>query len=80
MLDSFAVTNHEHQKADSPAGQHIIEYAGSSKVFDWLIIYKRSNAEKLTTVEAPLVWKRKLNLNSRDEYRGREFPLKYELT
>ena len=67
----------EHQKSDSPVGQHVAECCGQSEAFEWRLIDKSNNVEKLLTLEALQKSKRKPHLNKRGEYRSRELTLKY---
>ena len=67
----------EHQKTDSPVGQHVSECCGTAKAFNWRIIDQSSEPQKLMTLEAIHIRQRKPAPNTRDEYRSRELTLKY---
>ena len=42
----------EHQKIDSPVEQHVAKCCGQSKAFEWQLIDKSNDVEKLLTFEA----------------------------
>ena len=67
----------EHQKKDSPVGQHLVECCGTTHNVKWEILDARPGVEKLMTIEAIYIKRVKPQLNTRDEYRGRELTLKY---
>ena len=67
----------EHQKKDSPVGQHLVECCGTTHNVKWEILDACRGVEKLMTIEAISIKKLKPQLNTRDEYRGRELTLKY---
>ena len=67
----------EHQKSDSPVGQHVAECCGQSKAFEWRLNDKSNDVEKLLTLEALQKSKRKPHVNSRGEYRSRKLTKKY---
>ena len=67
----------EHQKKDSPVGQHLVECCGTKHNVKWEIIDACRGVEKLMATEAIYIEKLKPQLNERDKYRGRELTLKY---
>ena len=67
----------EHQKPDSPVGQHVSKCCGTAKAFNWRIIDQGSEPQKLMTLEAIHIRQPKPALKTRDEYRSRELTLKY---
>ena len=64
----------EHQKKDSPVGQHLVECGGTAHI-EWDILDECPGVEKLMAIEAIYIKKLKPQLNTRDEYRGRELTL-----
>ena len=67
----------EHQKQCSSVGQHLVECCGTTHNVKWEILDACRVVEKLMTIEAIYIKKLKPQLNTRDEYRGRELTLKY---
>ena len=67
----------EHQQKDSPVGQHLVECCGTTQSVKWEILDACCGVEKLMMIEAIYIKKLKPQLNTRDEYRGRELTLKY---
>ena len=67
----------EHQKKDSPVGQHLVECCGTTHNVKREILDACRGVEKLMTIEAIYIKKLKPQLNTRDEYRVRELTLKY---
>ena len=69
----------EHKKADSPLGLHLqqCQLEGNSADLSWEIIDRSNNQTKLLTLEAIHIRKEKPGLNTRDEFRSREFTLKF---
>ena len=67
----------EHQEKDSPVGQHLIECFGKLHNIKWEILDACRGVEMLMTIEAIYIKKLKPQLNTLDEYRGRELTLKY---
>ena len=67
----------EHQKKDSPVGQHFVEYCGTTHNVKWENLDSCREVEKLMTIEAIYIKKLRPQINTRDEYRGRELKLKY---
>ena len=65
----------EHLKKDS--GQHLVECCGTTHNVKWEILDACRGVEKLMTIEAIYIKNLKPQLNTRDEYRGRELKLKY---
>ena len=62
----------EDQKKDSPVGQHLVEGCGTTPNVKWEILDACRGVEKLMTIEATYIKKQKPQLNTRDEYRGRD--------
>ena len=67
----------EHQKNDSPVEQHLFECCGATHNVKWEILDACRGVEKLMTIEVIYIKKLKPQINTRDEYRGRELTLKY---
>ena len=67
----------EHQKKDSPVGQHLVECCGTTHNVKWEILDACRGVEKLMKIEAIYIKRVKPQLNTRGEYRGRELTLKY---
>ena len=67
----------EYQKTDSPVGQHIVECCGALTAFNYKIIDECQESEKLMTIEAIHISRRKPQLNTRDESKSRELTLKH---
>ena len=67
----------EHRKKDSPVGQHLVEYCGTTHNVKWEILDACRGVEKLMTIEAIYIKKQKPQLNKRDENCERELTLKY---
>ena len=67
----------EHQKKGSPVGQHLVECFGTTHNVKWETLDACRGVEKLMTIEAIYIKKLKPQLNTRDEFRGRELTLKY---
>ena len=65
----------EHRKKDSPVTQHLVECCGTTHNVNWEIHDACREVEKLMTIEAIYIKKLKPQLNTRDEYRGRELIL-----
>ena len=70
--------NEEHKKTDSPVGLHLqqCQLEGNSADLSWEIIDKSNNQTKFLTLEAIQIRREKPGLNTRDEFRNRELPLK----
>ena len=66
----------EHVMADSPMGVHAIDCNGDKTAFQWKILDQFSNQSKLMTLGALYIRTLKPAINTRDEYRTRELPLK----
>ena len=73
----FTTRISEHQKKDSLVGQRFFECCGTTHNVKWEILDACRGVEKLMTIEAIYIKKLKPELNTRDEYRGRELTLKY---
>ena len=67
----------EHQKKDSTVGQHLFECCGAAHNIEWEIFDTCRGIENLVTIEKIYIKKLKPQLNTCDEYRGRELILKY---
>ena len=67
----------QHQKTDSPVGKHVVEGCGSLAAFIFNIIDQCQDSEKLMTIEALRISRRKPQMNTRDEYKSREQTLEY---
>ena len=68
----------EHRKEDTPVGQ-LIRQCGSESgksEFKWKIIDQASSSIKLLTLEALHIRKERPAINTRDELRSRELPLR----
>ena len=67
----------DHQKMNSQVGQHLVGWFGYTKDIECKILDACRTVENLMTIEAIYVGKLKRELNTHDEYRGRELMLKY---
>ena len=56
----------EHQKKDSPVGQHLVECCGTTHNVKWEILDACRGVEKLMTIEAIYIKKLKPQLNTRN--------------
>ena len=56
LLRRFATTNSEHQKKDSQAAQHLVEYFGSTSDIEWKTLYACRTIEKLMAIEAIYIY------------------------
>ena len=61
----------EHQTKDSQVSQRLVEYASSTTVIEWKGLDACRTVEKLMTIEAIYISKRKSGLYTRDENSGR---------
>ena len=70
----------EHGKEDTPVGQHIRQCGSESgrAELKWKIIDQASSRIKLLTLETMHIRKERPAINTRDEFRSRELPLRLE--
>ena len=73
----FATRISEHQKINSPVGQHVVECCGALTVFNYKIIDQCLDSKKLMTIDTLHISRRKPQLNTREEYKSRELTLNY---
>ena len=66
-LSTFDHKNFGASKIDLPLDQHVVECFGALTVFNYIIIGKCQNTEKLMTIENLI--RRKPKLKTRDEYK-----------
>ena len=69
----------EHRKGDSPVRQHLLECnkeVGASAELKSEIIDQIANTQKLRTLEALHIWRKRPKINTRDEFSSRELTLK----
>ena len=60
-------------------GQHVVECCGAPVVFNYKIIDQCKDSEKLMTIEALHISRRKPQLNTQDNYKSTELTLKCEV-
>ena len=58
-------------------GHHVVECYGALTAFHYKVIDHCQDSEKVMTIEALHITRRKPQLNTRDEYKSRELTLKY---
>ena len=62
----------EHPKKDCPVGQHLVECFDTTHNVKWEILDACRGVEKVMTIKTIYIKQLKPQLNTRDEYRGRE--------
>ena len=77
MCQNVANRISEHQKTDSPVGQHVVENCGALTAFNYKIIDQSQERERLLTIEALHISRRKPRLRTRYEYKNKELTLNY---